>query len=186
MKRILLIGAALLSTATGACSSGPKTIAHDKPLPGCAALPGVLSGLGMPGPQPGPQVIGTASTEGFDCSFTPPAGTQPPATGYASVVVLRPNRDPYEGKSLAKWGGDFPASAACDGTRSDDPAVPHGSLCYSLKTEHTGSATVASFAKGAGIRVNLQWTDLDASPEKLRSGSLDKANALIQALIGML
>jgi hypothetical protein len=177
---------AIVLAAIGGCSPGPKTIHFDQPLPSCDAFPSVVSGLGMPSPGPGPQAITTASPVGFDCSFAPPDGTKPPAVGYAGILVLRPNTEPYEGKSLQRWGAGFAADTTCEGTPSDNAVLPLGSACYALRSEHTGSATVSTFTKGAGIRVDLQWTDLDAPPEQLHIDTVNRANALAQAVIGKL
>lgn len=100
--------------------------------------------------------------------------------------MLRPNTEPYESKSLQRWGAGFAADTTCEGAPSANAVLPLGSACYTLRSEHTGSATVSTFTQGAGIRVDLQWTDLDATPEQLHVDTLNKANALAQAVIGML
>jgi hypothetical protein len=186
VRRAVIAAAVGVVAAIGGCSSGPEKIDHDKPLPGCDRFPAVLATLGMPSPGPGPQAITTPSSEGVDCSFAPPEGSRAPDIAYASLLVLRPNRDPYEGKSVEAWGTGFAAGATCAGVRGENTALPHGSACYALRTERTGSAVVSTFAKGAGIRVTVQWTNLGGTPDQLRTDTIGKANALAQAVLGML
>ncbi len=186
MNRSALAVTACAVVALSGCSSGPKILHFDKPLPTCDAFPSVMTRLGMPQPGPGPQIITSTSPVGVDCSFVPADGTVPPAVGYASIVVSRPSTEPDDSNPTRRWGTGFAADSNCDGTSSANPSLPAGATCYALPAEHTGSATVSSFTKSSGIRVTLRWTSLDASPEQLRSDTVNKANALAQAVIAML
>lgn len=186
VSRRAWLAAACVVVAVSGCSPDLNNVTHAKPLPGCSAFTETVAALGMPSPAPGPQAIKSASPEGFDCSFAPPDDSAPPAVGYVSILGLRPNRDPYEGQPVQKWGVGFAGDVTCDGATGPDTDLPHGAVCYQQRTDHTGSATVGAFAKGTGIRVNLQWTNLSGTADHLRTDTIDKANALAQAVIAAL
>jgi hypothetical protein len=186
VNRSAWLAAACAVVMVSGCSSELNNVKHDKSLPECGAFTDEVATLGMQSPGPGPQLIKSPSPEGFDCAYAPPDGTRPTAVGYASILALRPNRDPYQGQPVQKWGIGFATSVHCDGTTGPDPDVPHGTVCYQQRTDHTGSATVGTFARGTGIQVNLQWSNPDGTADQLRTDTVSKANALTQAVIAAL
>jgi hypothetical protein len=187
VRCVAALGLALVVVA--GCYRGPakpKKVEHDKPLPTCAAFTPALTSLGMKEPGQQPPSLANLAPTGFDCVFAPPGKIQQAGLASASVMVIRPDTDPYAGAPLEKWGTQFVASDTCDGQRRDDPAVPHGTLCYTTVSAHSGTATLLGFTRGSALRVTVQWFDPDATDTGLRTTAERKADALTEALIAML
>jgi hypothetical protein len=187
LRWVAALGLALVVAA--GCSAGPekpKRIEHHKPLPTCDAFAPALTTLGMTEPERQPPSLANLAPTGFDCVFAPPGKIQRVGVASAAVLVIRPDTDPYGGAPLEKWGTQFVASNTCDGQQRDDPAVPHGTLCYSAVSAHSGTATLLGFTRGSALRVTVQSFDPDATDTGLRTTAEQKANALTQALIAML
>jgi hypothetical protein len=184
-----LLAAGLAIMLVAGCSRGPdkpEKVEHDKALPTCDAFPAVLTTLGMREPTARPPSLTGLAPTGFDCVFAPPAKIQAAGVGSVSVMVIRPDTDPYSGLPLQKWGEQFVASSKCDGQLRADPAVPHGTLCYTQVSANSGLATLLGFARGSALRVTVQWFDPEATGTGLQATAEQKADTLTQALIAML
>jgi hypothetical protein len=188
VNRVRCLAAVLVAVAVigGGCSSGPKRLSFDRPLPSCSAFVATLTAQGMPDPQALPNAAPSGAGSGFDCNFSAPQGTRPPAVAVVTMLVSRPTYVSDEKDPAKRFGQVYVAKDGCAGVGADNAALPAGSSCAQLRGPHAAAVTVTSFAQQSAIRVTLDWSDDNALPEQLRSDALDKANAVAESIIGML
>jgi hypothetical protein len=176
--RFAIAGAVVAVAMVAGCADEPAPPRVTTVLPGCDAIAAVLAEQGMPSPSPASTIpTSRAGESDVSCVFAPAAGSKAAAIGHVHLLLHR--------LGVNGLSAEFRADTSCDGVVAYDRTLPGGSSCY-LGTHTEGTATVTGSILGLGIRIVLRWSDPAAVPDALHTDTIDKADAVADAVAAAL